>query len=134
MLQASSITTYVFWVVVALLYFSPGGALDPERPKKGFWRARDIFWPITKFRSELPFNAQLSKGYSWSLLWAFIVSGLAALAIKFIPNIAKSISPLWLMAECVVVSIFVGRAWGFWSADRRLQKGETSAESLRTKD
>jgi hypothetical protein len=128
--KASTITTFVFWVVMALLYFAPGGVSPLERPKKGFWQARDILWPFRKFRSQLPSNAQLSKAYGGSLVWALFVSSISALAIKFIPTAAKTISPVWLMVECAVVSIFVGRAWGFWSADRKLQKTQAAEERL----
>lgn len=124
MLEATKVQWIIFGAVVLVLLLAPGydDRPPPERPKRGFWQARDILWPIRKvLRSLWPRNPELLKAYRLSLANACLLAGVTNAAVDLVPGFAKTMSPVWILVECAVLGLLLGRAWGFWSADRRLK-------------
>lgn len=111
----------LLWIIVMVAGLWPGAepthALD--RPKKGYWTVSTVFWPIRKAYNDLwPYHAVLEKALrsNWAIaLWiALIVTTIVDLV-----HLVR-ISPGWIMIEVAAVAFFLGRASGFWSADRKI--------------
>jgi hypothetical protein len=116
---------YSIWMVVFLiLAFAPGYHDRPplERPKKGFWRVADVLYPWRKALRELrPRNPKLLQAYSGSLVLAAFLAGGLNLAALTSPAFEKAMSPFWISVECAALTFLVGRAFGLWSADRKIE-------------
>jgi hypothetical protein len=107
---ASTATSFILVFIIGVILFLPGNeGADPAPPKKGFWRARDVLW---RFR---PLNTTLLNSYRGSLGLAGILAIITILTLH-------SISPEWLALDYAIIALLLGRASGFWSADRRLRK------------
>jgi hypothetical protein len=120
----SPIPFFIFEAVLFTTLFFPGYSDAPplERPKKGFWKASDPFWPFRKaYRDLWPVNAALMRAFRIHLAVALFLSGALDLSLKFVPAVAHAFTPAWLLIECGVIGLLVGRSSGFWSADRRLR-------------
>ncbi len=107
---AATATSFILIFIVGLISFLPGNEVNaPEPPKKGFWQVKDVLW---RFR---PVNTILLNSYRASLGLATILAVITNMALG-------SIAPAWLTLDYAIIALLVGRASGFWSADRRLQK------------
>jgi hypothetical protein len=122
--EAKIAASYILGAVSLIQFLAPGYFDDPlERPKKGFWQAIDVVYPLRKaFRGLWPQQPELLTGYRSSLFWAWFISSLVNAAAWLIPVFAKANWPLWLAVESCVIVFLIGQAFGFWSADRRLKK------------
>lgn len=128
----------LLWVVVVVTALWPGAEPPraPDKPKKGYWTVSTVFWPLRRAYHDLwPHHAVLEKAQRNSWLLAFMIAGLVNLAIDLF-HWAKAVPTAWLMAEVAAVAFLLGRASGFWSADRRIieaqradQTAETQAEA-----
>lgn len=125
----------LLWGVALAAGFWPGveqpRALD--RPKKGYWTVGTVFWPLRKAYHDLwPYHAVLEKGlqHAWSL--AVLIAVVVSLAVNFL-HVFKSLSTGWIMVEVAVVAFLLGRASGFWSADRRIIKAQQAEKATDAK-
>ncbi|MEI9890934.1 MAG: hypothetical protein WDN45_10475 [Caulobacteraceae bacterium] len=67
--------------------------------------------------------------YRIALAEAWFIAGMSDLLAKEFPSFVKTLPPAWLILEGLAVGILLGRAWGFWSADRKLQKQQAVNET-----
>ena len=114
----------LLWGIVIVAGFWPGA--EPVRPldtpKKGYWTVATVFWPMRRAYHDLwPHSTALGKGQRGAWLIALEIAVLATLASDLL-HLAKVMSPGWMMLIVGAVAFFLGRASGFWSADRRLRK------------
>lgn len=106
--------------VALILRLAPGyhEKPDPERPR--------FLGPLRHARrGPGPANPALLKAYRGSLDVTIVIVALVGLGTQYKP-LANVMSPVGLMVECAVIALFLGRAWGLWSADRKLRKIETA--------
>jgi hypothetical protein len=125
MTSLSSVPEYLFYLVWFIAIFGPGNReLEPvEPPKKGYWTAGSVFWPIRRgYRNLWPSSEALRSGLRLSLLLGFCFAAAPRLLQDFAPSVTAAIPQGWYLVELGVVAFFVGRATGFWSADRRIAK------------
>lgn len=116
----------VLWVAVFATAMWPGAepARPLDKPKKGYWTVATVFWPLRRAYHDLwPHQAVLAKGQRSAWLIGFYVAALTMLAIDVF-HIAQLNSPASVMVEIGLVAFFLGRASGFWSADRRITKAQ----------
>ena len=135
MSDASSTTSWILLAVLLVLVLVPGYSDRPalERPKKGFWRVEDIVYPIRRaLRGLWPANPKLLASYRSALAEAWLVAGMSNLVARNFPGFVKTLPPIWLVLEGLVIGLFLGRAFGFWSADRKLQKQDGAEEPLKS--
>jgi hypothetical protein len=120
----SFIPEFVYTLVLMIVLFWPGYRAEPlvEPPKKGYWTVGTAFWPIRKAYQQLfPVNKILSAAFRRALLWALILTYVLRMLTKYVPAVASHLNPGWYLAEFGVAAFLVGRASGFWSADRRIR-------------
>lgn len=99
-----------------------------EKPKRGYWTIGTVFWPLRRAYHDLwPHHAVLEKGQRGAWLVAFEV-GLLIGSFADLFHLTKYLTTGWIMIEVAVVAFFLGRASGFWSADRRLMKAQMEGE------
>jgi hypothetical protein len=125
MINLSSVPGYLFYLVWLIVIFGPGyRELEPvEPPKKGYWTVGSVFWPIRRaYRNLWPSNETLRSGLRLSLILGFCFAAVPRVLQDFMPSAAASIPQGWYLVELGAVAFFVGRATGFWSADRRIHK------------
>jgi hypothetical protein len=123
------------WGITLLAGFWPGVEPAPalEKPKKGYWTIHTVFWPIKRAYHDLwPHHAVLEKAASNCRLLAFAVAAAALIAQDWF-HLSEVTSPYWVMAQIAAVAFLLGRASGFWSADRRISKAQESGEAVETK-
>lgn len=117
----------LLWFVVFASSLWPGAepARPVDKPKKGYWTVATVFWPWRKAYHDLwPHHAVLERGQRSAWLVAFLI----AVPTPLIANRTRLSSPGWIMIEIGVVAFFLGRASGFWSADRRIIKAQQTEE------
>jgi hypothetical protein len=124
MSELSAIPEYLFYAVMLILAVWPGyGETKPvDPPKKGYWTAASMFWPLRKaYRTLVPANPSLSSAIRTTLGLAAILAFAFKLSIRLVPAVAHIVTPHGYAIELAAVAFLVGRASGFWSADRRLK-------------
>ncbi len=125
----------LLWIVVVLAGLWPGAepARPLDKPKKGYWTVSMVFWPIRKAYNDLwPYHAVLEKAVRNAWLLAFEIAVVVTLVLDLF-HLAKSIPAGWIMTEVAVVTFLLGRASGFWSADRRIIKAQQADEAAEAK-
>jgi hypothetical protein len=122
----------LLWGVVILAGFWPGA--EPPRvldkPKRGYWTVSTVFWPLRKAYHDLwPCHAVLQNGLRDAWLLAFAIAAIVTTVTDWF-HLAKLVPAGWLMAEIAAVAFLLGRASGFWSADRRIIKAQQADEAV----
>ena len=124
-----SLTALVVLAVVGVvtgLWPDHGDKPPPEAPKKGSWQASDMVWPIRRvYRDLTTINASFLRSSRRCLYLAFMLAVVVHLATQYAP---ATESPNWFLLECGVIGLLVGRASGFWSADRRLRSHQDKSD------
>jgi hypothetical protein len=127
MINLSSVPEYLFYLVWLIVILAPGyRQLEPvEPPKKGYWTVGSVFWPIRKaYRDLWPVSPALGSGTQLALFLAFCFAAVPRFLKDFVPALSGAIPQIWYLVEVAAVAFIVGRATGFWSADRRVLKDQ----------
>jgi hypothetical protein len=126
---------YLLWGIVGALGFWPGSepARPLEPPKRGYWTIATVFWPVRRAYGDLwPHHAALAKGQRSAWAIGFYIAALSSLLIDIF-HVTALKSPEWVMVQVGGVAFFLGRASGFWSADRRIIKAGQVDEATEAK-
>jgi hypothetical protein len=123
MLGTSLVPFYIVMAVLCIGMVWPDNEdkPSPDAPKKGFWQAKDALWPIRNAYSGLrSANLALRHGSRNAISLAVVVAIVTDILARHF-KVPETSSQVWFLLECGGVSFLVGRASGFWSADRRLR-------------
>lgn len=131
MINLSFLPEALFYVLLLIGMWAPGTREleHVEPPKKGYWTVGAVFWPIRKaYRDLWPSNADLKSGVQLSFFLAFWLTAIPSLLEDLAPRLMNRVPPGWYLVELAIAAFLIGRASGFWSADRRIAKEQHRAQ------
>jgi hypothetical protein len=131
MSEFSYVPDILFFITIPTSFW-PGieDARRIEKPKKGYWTIDTVFWPAKKAYHDLwPHHAVLERAARGPHALAGLLT-----SVMFVVSIWVPIPPGWIMGEVAIVALLLGRASGFWSADRRIIKAQQAEDAGAPRD